>query len=255
MPNAQRLTPIPMRCFKVEVEYDGTDLAGFQYQVGQRSVQGELEATIERLTGQAMRVNGAGRTDAGVHALGQVVSFRCETRIPTERLPAALNSVLPRDVSAGAATEVDERFHARFSAKSRAYVYAILNRPYPSAVLRRYAYHYPWALDVAAMQRGARLLLGTQDFAAWANSTDETNSTTRCVLRCAVRRQGALVLVSVEANAFLRGMVRNIAGTLLEVGAGKRTPEELAAITASRDRRNAGPSAPAHGLCLVRVRY
>lgn len=244
-----------MRRFKVTVEYDGTDFAGFQYQVGQRSVQAELERAILRLTGQSVRVDGAGRTDAGVHALGQVVSFGADTRIPRERLPFALNSVLPKDVRAVRAEEVDVHFHARFSAKSRAYVYVILNRAQPSALFGRYTCHYPYPLDIAAMQEAARRLLGTQDFAAWANATAEVGSTVRTLSRCDVRSVRSFVLVRMEANAFLRGMVRTMVGTLLQVGSGRRTPEEIDAITQSRDRARAGPSAPAHGLCLVRVRY
>lgn len=244
-----------MRCFKVTLEYDGTDFAGFQYQVGQRSVQAEVERAVRKLTGQDVRVSGAGRTDAGVHALGQVVGFRCETRIPMERMALALNSALPADVSVSGVSEVDELFHVRFSARSRAYTYVILNRPLPSAVFRRYTMHCPRALDTAAMQSAAGHLLGTHDFRAWANSTDETNTTIRHVIRCRVRPVRSFVLVQVEANAFLRGMVRNIVGTLVEVGAGRRAPYDIIRITESRDRAQAGPSAPARGLCLVRVRY
>lgn len=244
-----------MRCFKVTLEYDGTDFCGFQYQVGQRSVQAEIERGIHRLTGQEVRVHGAGRTDAGVHALGQVAGFRCDTRIPLESMALALNSAFPSDISTVAVEEVDDRFHARFSALSRAYVYVILNRPLPSAVYRRYTMHCPQPLNVEAMRRASVLLLGTRDFRSWANSTDETDSTVRRMIRCTVRPVKNFVLIHVEANAFLRGMVRNIAGTLVEVGAGKRSPDELTGITESRSRAEAGPSAPARGLCLVRVRY
>jgi tRNA pseudouridine38-40 synthase len=244
-----------MRFFKVTVEYDGTDFSGFQFQIGHRSVQLEIETAITKLTGQEVRVNGAGRTDTGVHALGQVVSFACETRIPLERMALALNSALPPDVSVSAVEEVEERFHARFSAKSRAYVYVIFNRPLPSAMYRRYTMHCPEALDVEAMRLGASYLLGTQDFRAWANDTSEVATTTRHMIRCTVRPVKQFVLVQVEASAFLRGMVRNITGTLIQVGTGRRTPETIAEITESRSRNCAGPSAPARGLCLVRVRY
>jgi tRNA pseudouridine38-40 synthase len=243
------------RTFKVAIEYDGTDYHGFQYQAGQQSIQGEIEKAVERLTGQAVRVNGAGRTDTGVHALGQVVSFRAETAIPTEKLSVALNSALPRDIRAVGAEETDERFHARFSAKRRAYVYVVLNREHPSAVFGRYTYHWPRPLDLDAMRAGAARLTGVQDFAAWANATDETVGTVREIHVCRVRRARSFVLVQIEANAFLRGMVRNIVGTLMEVGSGKRRPEEIAEITRSCQRANAGPSAPARGLCLVRVKY
>ncbi|HXG24013.1 MAG TPA: tRNA pseudouridine(38-40) synthase TruA [Chthonomonadales bacterium] len=244
-----------MRCFKVTVEYDGTDFFGFQYQVGQRSVQEEIERAIEKLTGQAVRVHGAGRTDTGVHALGQVIGFRADTRIPVEKVPAAMNSVLPSDISAVEAAEVDENFHARFSARSRTYIYVVLNRPQPSAVMRRYCHHYPYTLDVPAMQSAARELIGTHDFTAWANDVREARNTTRTVLKCSVRRWKEWVLFHMEADAFLRGMVRTVVGTLLEVGSGKRTPEEMAQITQSRQRVNAGPSVPARGLCLLRVKY
>lgn len=244
-----------MRCFMVTLEYDGTDFAGFQFQVGQRSVQEAVEQAIYRLTGQEVRVSGAGRTDAGVHALGQVVGFRCETRIPIDRMALALNSALPRDVAAVKVAEVGERFHARFSARSRAYAYVILNRPLPSAVFRRYTMHCPQPLDVEAMRAAAEQMVGTHDFRAWANSTHETATTIRRVMRCSVRTAKSFILVQVEANGFLRGMVRNVVGTLVEVGAGKRAPAEISEITESRDRALAGPCAPARGLCLVRVRY
>lgn len=244
-----------MRCYRATIEYDGTDFAGFQWQRDLRTVQGELETALRRLTEQDVRVSGAGRTDAGVHALGQVVSFRASTRIPTERLATAMNSVLPEDVRAVEACETDEAFHARFSAKSRAYVYVILNRQEPSAVWRRFAHHVRQRLDVGAMEEGARRLIGEMDFAAWANALGDVQTTVRRVLRCSVRRRGHLILLAVEATGFLHGMVRNIAGTLIQVGHGKREPADIERITASRDRSQAGPTAPACGLCLVRVRY
>ena len=244
-----------MRCFKVTIEYDGTEFAGFQYQVGQRSVQDEVERAIGRLTGQEVRVHGAGRTDTGVHALGQVIGFRAETRIPLAKLAVALNSVLPRDISAVKAEQVGEDFHARFSARSRAYVYVVLNRAHRSAVFDRYAWYVPQSLDLEAMDSAARRMLGTQDLVAWANETSETKTTVREVYRCQVRRRGTFILVNMKANGFLRGMVRNVVGTLIEVGAGKRPPEDFDRIIESRNRAEAGPSAPAHGLCLTRVEY
>jgi len=218
-------------------------------------VQDELERAVASLTGQHVRIAGAGRTDAGVHALGQVVSFRWTARIPVERIPPAMNSVLPGDIRAVRAEAVHPQFHARFSAVSRRYAYLILNREAPSALLRRYAWHFRPALNVEAMQAAAAQLIGVHDFAAWANSVAEASTTVRRVIECAVRKRGPLILTVVEANAFLHGMVRNIVGTLVEVGIGKRRAEDFETITRSRDRRLAGPTAPAHGLCLVRVRY
>jgi len=244
-----------VRFFKATVEYDGTDFVGFQWQDNGRSVQAALEAAIAKRTGETVRITGAGRTDSGVHALGQVVSFGVETRIPAERMALALNSALPADVSVRKVEEVAEGFSARFSASSRLYAYLILNRSAPSALLRRYSAFCPDRLDIVAMQAGADLLLGEQDFAAFANECEPGQRTYREVLRCRVHRTRDLALVRIEANAFLRGMVRTIVGTLLEIGAGKRAPEDIRAILASRDRRQAGPTAPPQGLCLVRVRY
>jgi len=167
----------------------------------------------------------------------------------------ALNSIMPWDVRVVRSEVVDGRFHARFSAKARTYLYVMLNREAASALTRRYAWHVREPLDVEAMRQGAESLMGEQDFAAWANGVAEVNTTVRRIVRCTVRRRGRCVLVLIEANAFLHGMVRNIVGTLVEVGAGRRKPQAVAEITESRNRALAGPTAPAHGLCLVRVRY
>ena len=244
-----------MRYFKATVEYDGTDFVGFQWQENGRSVQGELEAAIAKRTGQTVRITGAGRTDSGVHALGQVVSFGVETGIPVERMALALNSALPPDLSVRRVEEVGADFSARFSASSRLYAYLILNRTMPSALLRRYSAFCPERLEVAAMQAGADLLLGEQDFAAFTNEREPGQTTFRDVMRCRVGRYRQLIVVRIEANAFLRGMVRTIVGTLIDVGAGKRAPEQMRAILDSRDRAQAGPSAPPQGLYLIRVRY
>jgi tRNA pseudouridine38-40 synthase len=244
-----------MRCFKVTIEYDGSDFAGFQYQEGQRSVQDEIEKAISRLTGSRLRITGAGRTDSGVHALGQVIGFRCETRIPLEKMAVALNGELPKDIAAIKAEEVDEDFHARFSARYRSYVYLVLNRAHRSALFGRYAWHIASALDVDSMAAGSAQLLGVQDFIAWANETGEVKTTVREVTRCAVRRRGPFVIVSMRANGFLRGMVRNVVGTLVEVGTGRRPAEDIQRVTDSRSRAEAGPSAPPHGLCLTKVEY
>lgn len=244
-----------MRYFKATLEYDGTDFVGFQWQNNGRSVQTALEDAIRARTGQKVRITGAGRTDSGVHALGQVASFAVETQIPLERMARAIKSALPPDVSIRKVEEVGPEFNARFSASSRVYGYLILNRLMPSALLRRYTAHVFEPLNVEAMQAAASLLLGEQDFAAFANETDPEMVTMRDVMRCQISRHRHLVLVRMEGNAFLRGMVRTTVGTLIEVGMGKRQPEDIKAILASRNRSQAGPSAPPQGLCLLRVRY
>lgn len=244
-----------MRYFKATVEYDGTDFRGFQWQHGARTVQGELEAAIALRTGQTARVTGAGRTDAGVHALGQVISFGADTRIQTDRMAIALNSALPADISIQSVEEVEPEFNARFKASSRIYVYLILNRRTPSALWRRYAAFCPEPLDDRVMQQAAALLVGEQDFAAFTNALQPLEPTFRDVMKCCVKRRRDMVIVRMEANAFLRGMVRNIVGTLIEIGSGKYSPEHIRLIQASRDRQRAGPSAPPQGLCLLKVRY
>ena len=244
-----------MRYFKATLEYDGTDFVGFQWQNNGRGVQNALEDAIQTRTGQTVRLTGAGRTDSGVHALGQVVSFGVETQIPLERMARALNSALPPDASIRKVEEVGPEFNARFSASSRVYGYLILNRPVPSALLRRYTTHIFEPLNVEAMAAAASLLLGEQDFAAFSNETEPDMVTMRDVMRCQVSRHRDLVLVRMEGNAFLRGMVRTTVGTLIEVGLGKRQPNDMRTVLASRDRSRAGPSAPPQGLCLLRVRY
>lgn len=244
-----------MTNFKAIIEYDGTDFAGFQWQHETRTIQGVIEAAIKLRTGQDIRVAGAGRTDAGVHGLGQVISFRADTRIPTERMAYALNSALPSDLTVRSVEAADEAFHARFSASSRIYLYLILNRRTPSALWRRYSAFQCHPLDANAMQDAARRMVGEQDFAGFANELKPGEPTIRDVMRCDVTKRSDFLLIRMEANAFLRGMVRNTVGTLLDIGAGKRPPEDINAILASRDRRMAGPSAPAQGLCLIRVRY
>jgi tRNA pseudouridine38-40 synthase len=244
-----------MRYFKATVEYDGTDFAGFQWQRHARTVQETLEAAIALRTGQQVRLQGAGRTDAGVHALGQVVSFGVETGIPTERMGLALNSALPPDIAVRTVEEVEPTFDARFSASSRLYVYLILNRRTPSPLWRRYCAFCPNTLDTDRMQEAAQYLLGERDFAAFTNALEPGQVTMRDVRQCRVGRHRDLVLVRIEANAFLRNMVRTIVGTLLEIGEGKRSPADIEAVLQSRNRAQAGPTAPPQGLCLWKVRY
>jgi tRNA pseudouridine38-40 synthase len=227
-------------------------------------VQGALEDAIAGRTGQRIRVTGAGRTDAGVHALGQVVSFRIATTIPIERMALALNSALPPDVRIRQVERAAEEFSARFSASSRVYGYLIQCGETPSPLLRRFSAFSRRPLDVQAMRAASRHLLGERDFAAFARELKPDESTFRYVMRLRVRRvpgfgiaaaDSGLIAVTVEANAFVRGMVRGIVGTLIEVGAGKRAADRMPDLIASRDRRLAGFSAPPQGLCLLHVRY
>ncbi len=244
-----------MRTIAVVIEYDGTDFAGFQVQQGKRTVQAELCRAVQKITKEKVAVIGASRTDAGAHATGQVVHFRTTCRIPIERVPAALNSVLPRDIAARWAWEADESFHARYSALSRVYRYTVWNHPVRSALMERYAYRVSQPLDIEAMQEATRYLVGKHDFAALASEVGRYRSTVREVYSAHLQARQPLVWFRIEANGFLQGMVRAIMGTLIEIGLGKRTPDTMAQLLESGTRQQAGFNVPAHGLCLVRVNY
>jgi tRNA pseudouridine38-40 synthase len=244
-----------MRNLRLLIEYDGTGYAGFQKQPGHPTIQGELEQALERLRGEAVRVVGAGRTDAGVHALGQVAHLLTRSPIPAERVPAAVNRLLPAQIVVRRAEEAALSFHARRDARARRYRYLVFNRPGPSAILGRYGLFVAPRLDVAAMNEATRALLGERDFRSFQKSGSETRSTVRRLIELRCRRMGDLVLIAIEANAFLYQMARIIVGSLLRVGAGEMAPEEVGRLLGLADRRQARPAAPAHGLCLVRVRY
>jgi tRNA pseudouridine38-40 synthase len=247
-----------LRSLLLILEYDGTDFAGFQVQPGQRTVQRELESALGRVTGEQIRIKGAGRTDAGVHATGQVASLTTSSLLGAETLKRALNASLPPDVAVRLAREVPEGFHARFSARSRAYRYWVWNAPSPTPLGRRYSHHWPRPIDLGAVQAAAEMLVGTHDFASFAGSADPSRAeatTVRTILRLACRRQVSLVEIEVEANAFLPRMVRNIVGTLLQVGSGKLRVDQVGEILEAKRQGAGGPTAPPHGLCLVGVRF
>ena len=271
---------------KLVIQYDGTDFSGSQLQAADkgRTVQGELEQALARLTGSPIRIDLAGRTDTGVHAWGQVASldFPARDRLDQPEVVAkALNGILPKDLAVISAEQVAQDFHARFSARSRAYRYLILNSRYARPLLRRYSLHIMRNLDLVAMREAVILLVGTHDFASFAGHglgtpgvDADKPSTVRSVelARLLVLdpqanvlvwqaeetiegQHGNLVAIDLVANAFLPHMIRNIVGTLLEVGSGKRTVEEFGNLLESKDRRLAGPTAGPQGLCLLWVKY
>lgn len=244
-----------MARYKLVVEYDGTAYHGFQYQKGQATIQGELERALAAVLGQPLRVAGAGRTDAGVHALGQVVTFDGTVELAAPTLVRALNATLPRDIAVKHAEEVDTGFHARFSARSRTYRYRLLTTPTRSPFWERYAYQVAKPLDFDTMAAATAPLVGRHDFAAFSGAMPSDRPTMRRVRRAEWRRSGELVDFEIEADAFLPHMVRLIVGTLLRVGAGKLGPSEPAEMLARRDRARAGPAAPARGLYLVGITY
>jgi tRNA pseudouridine38-40 synthase len=247
----------PRPNWRLVLEYDGTDFEGWQVQPGaRRCVQGVLEEALARLAEGPVAVFGAGRTDAGVHAEGQVASVRAATRLDPPTLRRALNALLPRDLAVRELAAAPDGFHARRDARSKLYVYRIWNASERSPLRDRFAVHLPAALDLAALREGAGALVGSHDFASFRAAGGSGRTSVRTLSR--VEWQGEIggeLRLEVEGNGFLRHMVRNLVGTLLEVGRGRRPAASLPALLEARDRRLAGPTAPAHGLTLVRVDY
>jgi len=242
---------------KLVVEYEGTAYQGWQLQPGGPTIQQVLERALATVLREPVRVRGAGRTDAGVHACGQVAAVRV-SRVPEDldRLRKSLNALTPEDVAVREIALVDDGFNPRRDARSRIYEYRIWNAPAPSPFWRRWAWQVPLPLDVDAMDAAARTLEGEHDFAAFRGADAEpVRSTVRRVLESRVRIDGPLLIYRVEANAFLKHMVRNVVGTLVEVGRGERTAAAISELLVGRDRTQAGATAPAHGLVLSAVRY
>jgi len=240
---------------KLVIEYDGTGYSGFQRQASRPTIQAELEAALGRLLREPVKITAAGRTDAGVHALGQVVNFHTARALPPERMPAAVNRLLPRQIAVRRACQVADTFNARRMARSRRYQYTILNREEPSALVGRFACQVGGRIDLDAMRAGARPLVGARDFAAFQAAGSPTASSVRNLTTLHIGRLGDIVVVVLEANSFLYQMARIMVAALLAVGRGEMEPAEIERILESRDRGRIGPPAPPHGLCLVRVNY
>jgi tRNA pseudouridine38-40 synthase len=246
----------PERNIKLVVEYDGCGYHGWQRQAGCLTIQEVIESRLGIMLGQRLAVNASGRTDAGVHAKGQVINFRVRTRLSAEEIQKGLNSLLPDDIAAIAAEEAPRSFHARFSAVSKVYEYHILNRQAPSPLLRNYIWHvrYPLALD--PMRECLKIISGENDFSAFMASGSPVSSTSRTMLRAELENLGPHRLkFTFQADGFLRHMVRNLTGTLVEVGKGKKTTADFERILKSGDRRQAGITAPGRGLYLISVNY
>ncbi|HEX6962371.1 MAG TPA: tRNA pseudouridine(38-40) synthase TruA [Lacipirellula sp.] len=277
--------------FKITLAYDGAEFSGWQAQPGQRTVQGELERAWFEITGESVRLNAAGRTDAGVHAAGQAASVESATQIAPEALVGALNAKLPDDAAVLSVERANDDFHATHDAKRKRYRYTIYNYRRRPVFMRRCAWHIPTPLDIEAMQQGAKSLIGTHDFISFQSAGSERESTVRTIFAVDVAQSGAgegaacsplaptkpaaagpprpgglgrgcfdderdaVITIDVEGDGFLYNMVRAIAGTLAEVGRGRRTPESIADVVAACDRCAAGQTAPAHGLTLLWVDY
>lgn len=246
---------MPSRWLKLTVAYDGTNYSGWQIQPTLPTVQAVVEAAWREIAREEIRVMAAGRTDAGVHALGQVVGLATDSALSTSDLHRGLNAILPEDVAIVAVEEASEDFHATYDAKQKTYRYQIHNGRTPDVFHRRYVWHYPQPLDAERMQEAARVLVGKHDFAAFESAGSERPDTVRTLFAVDVVRNVNRISIEVTGDGFLYNMVRSIVGTLVEVGKGSREKAWVAEVLASCDRRKAGQTAPALGLFLVSVEY
>jgi tRNA pseudouridine38-40 synthase len=245
-----------MPTFKLTIEYDGTAYCGWQRQMGNPTIQETIEGALAVMVNHPVTLIGAGRTDAGVHALGQVAHFKTDTRLSPEVFLKGLNSLLPDDIVIRTCQLAADGFHARYDARGKRYRYRILNRDLPAAIGRHYCWHVRRRLDLAAIRQAAAALRGTHDFKSFEGAGSPRTSTVRTVFRCEwIQGEEDLLELEISGDGFLRHMVRNIAGTLVEIGLGRRPADDMPAILAARDRHRAGITAPARGLFLVEVNY
>jgi tRNA pseudouridine38-40 synthase len=244
-----------VRNIKLTVEYDGSDYHGWQIQPQRRTIQGELIKAISELIGWKVRVCGASRTDAGVSAVGQVALIQIDSPIPTENLAKAINDRLPSDIAIREAIEIPIGFDIIGAVKSKLYRYTIYTGKTAPVLQIRHCWHMPANLDIAEMTEAAKMLVGTMDFKSFATADDRRENKVRTIFRCDVTAKDDWIYIDVQGDSFLYNMVRNIVGTLVEIGIGRWKPEKMSVILQAKDRRAAGPMAPAAGLCLMRVEY
>ena len=245
-----------MRRIRILIEYEGTRYSGWQLQVKQVSIQGVLERKLHKITGEKIRVIGSGRTDAGVHAEGQVAHFQTSSTMKTGEILKALNSLLPPDIVVKKVEEAKPDFHAQISATRKTYRYTILNRDYPSALQGRVAHYIAIpTLNVTAMRKAARYLVGKHDFKSFQSSGCTARTTMREIYRLSITKKDGFITIKVDGSGFLKYMVRIIVGTLIEIGWGKWPPERMQEVLKSKNRLMAGPTAPSRGLCLLKVVY
>lgn len=246
-----------MRNIKLIIEYEGTNYCGWQSQKNANSIQETIQDAIEKITGSRPNLNGSGRTDAGVHAYGQVANFLTESRIPEEKFAFALNTVLPKDIVIKASQEVETDFHARYSAKGKQYSYLLLNSKQPSAICRNLAYHVSYCdkLNIEQLKIASQHFTGTHDFSGFMATGSSIKSTVRTIYDIKVTQNEDLIKLTYYGNGFLYNMVRILSGTLLYAGIGKINPMDIPEMIISKNRSKAGITLPAHGLYLEKVLY
>lgn len=244
-----------MRNIKLIIEYDGKGFNGWQKQPNKLNIQGEIEKAIGEITGEKIELIASGRTDSGVHSLGQTANFKTNSNIPIEKIPIAINSKVKKSIVIKSAEEVEERFHSRYSVKSKKYRYTINNSKYGTAIYRDMEYHFPFELDVQKMQEATKYFEGEHDFKAFKASGTSSKSSVRTIYKAEVIKNEDRIYIELTGSGFLYNMVRIISGTLLDVGTGKIKPIEIKDIIESKERIRAGKTLPARGLCLVEVNY
>jgi len=244
-----------MRNIKLTIEYDGKDFNGWQKQSTKLNIQGEIERAIQDITGEEVELIASGRTDAGVHALGQVANFKINSNIPVEKFPIALNTKIKRSIRILEAEEVEERFHSRYNCKKKTYRYIINNSENGTAIYRNLEYNFSQKLYLEKMQEAVKFFLGEHDFKGFKASGTSSKSSVRTVYDAQVYKKDDRVIIELTGNGFLYNMVRIISGTLVDVGTGKILPEQIPGIIESKDRTRAGKTLPPQGLYLVKVEY
>ena len=244
-----------MRNIKLTIEYDGKEFNGWQKQPNKLNIQGNIEKVLSDITKEDIEIIGSGRTDAGVHALGQVANFKTNSTIPIEKFAIAINSRLKKSIVIKKAEEVPERFHSRYNCKKKTYRYVINNSETGSAIYRNLEYNIKQPLNIEKMQDASQYFVGEHDFSAFKASGTSSKSSVRTIYSAKVTKEGERIFIELTGNGFLYNMVRIIAGTLVEVGLGKIKPEEITEIIDSKDRQKAGKTLPPYGLYLVEVNY
>ncbi len=244
-----------MRNIKLTIEYDGTDYCGWQKQINGPTIQRHIEKALRKILHERIKIIGAARTDSGVHAKCQVANFKTTSKLALKNIQKAINGNLPKDIAIVGIKRVDEDFHAQYSAKSKLYRYTIYSREERSPFFDRFSIHIPRKLDVTTMKKGTRPLLGKHDFSSFKGSKGVTKNQVRTVKGISIKKKNSFVIIDIEADGFLYNMVRNIVGTLIEIGRGKLKPASMKKILSARDRSKAGPKAPAKGLALIKVKY
>lgn len=244
-----------MRNIKLTIRYDGTRYAGWQSQTNGCAIQDVIQDAIKAITGERVALTGSGRTDAGVHAEAQAANFKTRSKISAKKLQMALNSTLPRDIAITHVEEASPKFNAQKSAKSKLYRYTIFNNDYMDPMVRHFAAKCFYKLDLASMRKAAKYLTGRHDFKSFQAADENQRSSVRTIRDIKIAKKGDLVYIYIEANGFLYNMARNIAGTLVEVGRRKYSVASVKEIIAKKDRRFSGPTMPAKGLCMIKVKY